>query len=52
VEQETAARRSAIAAIEREITEYERKLIRELENELTQEGTRQESTLARPTSTN
>jgi len=52
VEQEKAARRSAIAAIEREITEYERKLIRELENELTQEGTRQESTLARPTSTN
>jgi len=52
VEQEKAARRSAIAAIEREITEYERKLIRELENELTQEGVRQESTLARPTSTN
>jgi len=52
VEQEKVARRNAIAAIEREITEYERKLIRELENELTQEGVRQESTLARPTSTN
>jgi len=52
IEQEKAARRSAIAAIEREITEYQRKLIRELENELTQEGARQESTLARPTSTN
>jgi hypothetical protein len=52
VEQEKAARRSAIAAIEREITEYQRKLIRELESELTQEGARQESTLARPTSTN
>ncbi|MCX6934850.1 MAG: hypothetical protein NTZ01_01425 [Verrucomicrobia bacterium] len=52
VEQEKAARRAAVAAIEREITEYERRLLREFENELTQEGTKQESTLNRPTPTN
>jgi len=51
VEQEKAARRQAVAAVEREVSEYERRLMRELENELNQEATRQESTLARPTPT-
>jgi len=51
VEQEKAARRQAVAAVEREVAEYERRLMRELENELNQEATRQESTLARPTPT-
>jgi hypothetical protein len=48
VEQEKAARRQAVAAVEREVAEHERRLMRELENELTQEATRQESALARP----
>ena len=52
VEQEKAARRAAVAAIEREVVEYQRKLMREFENELSQESTKQESTLARPTSRN
>jgi len=52
VEQEKAARRAAVAAIEREVIEYQRKQIREFENELVQESTKQESTLARPTSRN
>ena len=52
VEQEKAARRAAVSAIEREVVEYQRKLIREFENELQQESTKQESTLARPTPTN
>ena len=52
VEQEKAARRAAVAAIEREVIEYQRKQIREFENELLQESTTQESTLARPTSRN
>ena len=52
VEQEKAARRAAVAAIEREVIEYQRKQIREFENELLQESTKQESTLARPTSRN
>jgi hypothetical protein len=30
------------------VAEHERRLMRELENELTQEATRQESALARP----
>ena len=51
VEQEKAARRQAVAAVEREVAEHERRLMRELENELNQEATRQESTLARPTPT-
>jgi hypothetical protein len=52
LEQERSARRAAISAIEREVVEYQRKQIRELENELQQESTKQESTLARPTSRN
>ena len=52
VDQEKAARRAAVSAIEREVVEYQRKLIREFENELQQESTKQESTLARPTPTN
>lgn len=52
VEKEKAARRAAVSAIEREVVEYQRKLIREFENELQQESTKQESTLARPTPTN
>jgi hypothetical protein len=52
LEQERSARRAAISAIEREVSEYQRKQIRELENELQQESTKQESTLARPTPTN
>jgi len=51
VEQEKAARRQAVAAVEREVAEHERKLMRELENELNQEATRQESSLARPNPT-
>lgn len=51
VEQEKAARRQAVAAVEREVAEYERRLMRELENELNQEASRQESTLARPNPT-
>ncbi len=51
VEQEKAARRQAVAAVEREVAEHERRLMRELENELNQEATRQESTLARPNPT-
>lgn len=51
VEQEKAARRQAVAAVEREVAEHERRLMRELENELNQEATRQESTLARPSPT-
>ena len=51
VEQEKAARRQAVAAVEREVAEHERRLMRELENELNQEAARQESTLARPTPT-
>jgi hypothetical protein len=52
LEQERSARRAAISAIDREVSEYQRKQIRELENELQQESTKQESTLARPTPTN
>jgi hypothetical protein len=52
LEQERTARRAAISAIEREVSEYQRKQIRELENELQQESSKQESTLARPTPTN
>jgi len=52
IEQEKAARRAAVSAIEREVVEYQRKLIRDFENELQQESTKQESTLARPTPTN
>ena len=52
LEQERTARRAAVSAIEREVGEYQRKQIRELENELQQESTKQESTLARPTPTN
>ena len=48
MEQEKAARRQAVAAVEREVAEHERRLLRELENELNQEANRQESTLARP----
>ena len=51
VEQEKAARRQAVAAVERDVKEYERKLMREFENELSQEANRQESTLSRPSST-
>jgi hypothetical protein len=51
VEQEKAARRQAVAQVEREVKDYERRLMREFENELTQEATRQESTLSRPTAT-
>jgi|GEM_PF-3037124 len=51
VEQEKAARRQAVAAVEREVSDHERRLMRELENELNQEATRQESTLARPSAT-
>lgn len=51
VEQEKVARRQAVAAVEREVAEHERRLMRELENELNQEATRQESTLARPSPT-
>ena len=51
VEQEKVARRQAVAAVEREVAEHERRLMRELENELNQEATRQESTLARPNPT-
>ena len=52
IEQEKAARRVAIAALEREVVDYERKLMREFESELTQEGTKQESTLNRPAPAN
>lgn len=52
VEREKAARREAVAAIERQVTEYEHRLLREFENELGQEATKQESTLARPNWTN
>ena len=52
VEREKAARREAVAAIERQVTEYEHRLLREFENELSQEATKQESTLARPTWSN
>ncbi|NBS13316.1 MAG: hypothetical protein EBT57_00610, partial [Verrucomicrobia bacterium] len=48
VEREKAARREAVAAVERQVGEYEHRLLRELENELGQEATKQESTLARP----
>lgn len=48
VEQEKAARRQAVAQVEREVAEYERGLVRELENELNQEANRQESALSRP----
>ena len=48
VERERAARREAVAAIERQVTEYEHRLLRDFENELGQEATKQESTLARP----
>jgi len=51
VEEEKAARRQAVASVEREVAEYERRLMRELENELNQEATRQESSLARPSPT-
>lgn len=49
VEREKAVRREAVAAIERQVTDYEHRLLREFENELGQEATKQESTLARPT---
>ncbi|NDE85157.1 MAG: hypothetical protein EB056_03895 [Verrucomicrobia bacterium] len=49
LEREKAARREAVAAIERQVTDYEHRLLREFENELGQEATKQESTLARPT---
>ena len=52
VERERAARREAVAAIERQVTDYEHRLLREFENELGQEATKQESTLARPTWSN
>jgi len=52
VEQQKAARREAVAAIERQVTEYEHRLLREFENELGQEANKQESTLARPNWTN
>jgi uncharacterized protein YcfJ len=52
IEQEKAARRAAVSAIEREVVEYQRKLIRDFENELQQESTKQDSTLARPNPTN
>jgi len=52
VEQQKAARREAVAAIERQVTEYEHRLLREFENELGQEAMKQESTLARPTWSN
>ncbi len=52
IEQEKAARRAAISALEREVVDYEHKLMREFENELTQEGTKQESTLNRPAPAN
>lgn len=52
LEQERSARRAAVSAVEREVVEYQRQQIRALENELQQESTKQESTLARPTPTN
>jgi len=52
IEQEKAVRRAAISALEREVVDYEHKLMREFENELTQEGTKQESTLNRPAPAN
>lgn len=52
VERERAARREAVAAIERQVTEYEHRLLRDFENELSQEATKQESALARPTWSN
>ena len=52
VEREKAARREVVAAIERQVTDYEHRLLREFENELGQEATKQESTLARPTWSN
>jgi len=52
IEQEKAARRAAISALEREVVDYEHKQMREFENELTQEGTKQESTLNRPAPAN
>ena len=52
IEQEKAARRAAISALEREVVDFEHKLMREFENELTQEGTKQESTLNRPAPAN
>jgi len=51
VEQEKAARRQAVAAVERQVVDYEKKLIREFENELNQESAKQESTLSRPNAT-
>ena len=51
VEQEKAARRQAVAAVERDVRDYENRLLREFENELKQEATRQESTLSRPNPT-
>ena len=51
VEQEKAARRQAVAAVERDVKEYERKRMQDFENELNQEATRQESTLSRPSPT-
>lgn len=37
-----------VAQVEREVAEYERGLLRELENELNQEANRQESALSHP----
>ena len=51
VEQEKAARRQAVAAVERDVRDYENRLMREFENELNQEANRQESTLSRPNPT-
>ena len=51
VEQEKAARRQAVAAVERDVRDYENRLLREFENELNQEANRQESTLSRPNPT-
>ena len=49
LEQERAARRAAVSAIEREVIEYQRKQMQSFENELDQDKNKQESTLARPT---
>ena len=49
VEQERAARRAAVSAIEREVIEYQRKQMQAFENELDQDKNKQESNLARPT---
>jgi len=48
LEKEKAARREAVATIERQVTDYEHRRLREFENELGQEATKQESALARP----